>query len=108
MERHPRFGMLIPLCDVVSAAALTERDHAGQHWFLIAAPVAIWINAYFGVLIEGLVSGIPFCFLLGLLTGTPKLSRSHPATHLDDYPGFATHWRSVLVSAAVMCCQGVS
>jgi uncharacterized membrane protein len=67
-------GILLPLWRVLSASTRSQLAETRTRSFLIAAVIATWVNASFGVLMEGPVLAIPFWLILGLLAGFPNVN----------------------------------
>ena len=67
-------GLFVPFYDVLSKSTLPELEESKKEVFWILALFAIWINASFGVLMEGPVTGIPFWLILGLVSGKLSLN----------------------------------
>ena len=72
-------GVIRPVWRVATATTPAEQEESRQLTFWVAALATLWLNASFGVLMEGPVSGIPFWLTLGIVargtTGNMNSSR---------------------------------
>ncbi len=60
-------GVIRPAWRIVTATTPAEQEESRQLTFWVAVLLSLWLNASFGVLMEGPVSGIPFWLTLGIV-----------------------------------------
>ncbi len=76
-------GVFLPLWRAVTPRGPKASGEALHRGFWVAAIVAAWVNASFGVLMEGPVMAIPFWLILGMLSMRPSLN-THSVRHSGE------------------------